>query len=50
MAGAVLGSMGPIIFKTLQVDPAFAAGPFESALQDVFGIMTYLLLSSLLLP
>jgi cation transporter-like permease len=42
----LLGTLGPLTFKYLEVDPALLAGPFETALQDVVGTSLYLSMMS----
>ncbi|KAJ3095189.1 hypothetical protein HDU97_007160 [Phlyctochytrium planicorne] len=32
------GSLSPVFWKTIGIDPAVAAGPFETAAQDLIGI------------
>ncbi|KAJ3254223.1 hypothetical protein HK103_007468 [Boothiomyces macroporosus] len=45
-----MGSLGPLLFKRLGIDPALMAGPFETALQDLIGTTVYLSLATLFLP
>ena len=47
--GGIIGSLSPLIFKTLNLDPALMAGPLETALQDTIGTSIYLLLATLFL-
>ncbi|KAJ3114818.1 hypothetical protein HDU96_001645 [Phlyctochytrium bullatum] len=35
---SIFGSLSPVFWKTIGVDPAVAAGPLETAVQDVIGI------------
>ncbi|KAJ3284550.1 hypothetical protein HK104_009880 [Borealophlyctis nickersoniae] len=42
VTGGIIGSLSPIFFKALGVDPALTAGPFETAVQDMIGISIYL--------
>ncbi|KAI8850042.1 hypothetical protein BC829DRAFT_416332 [Chytridium lagenaria] len=35
---SMFGSLGPVFWKTVGVDPAVAAGPFETAIQDLIGL------------
>lgn len=46
ITGGVIGSLSPLFFKSVGVDPAITAGPFETAVQDVIGISIYLLLAA----
>lgn len=48
IAGLV-GTIVPIISKTLGFDPALTSGPFETAFQDVVGITIFLTIATLLL-
>ncbi|KAI8894817.1 hypothetical protein BC833DRAFT_603500 [Globomyces pollinis-pini] len=48
MAG-MLGSLGPLTFRSLNVDPAVMAGPFETAFQDLIGTSIYLIMASIFL-
>jgi magnesium transporter len=41
IVGAVVGSMLPLMFKRLNVDPAVASSPFIASLVDVTGIVVY---------
>jgi len=43
------GTMIPMLSKRLGFDPAITAGPFETALQDVFGVTIFLSLATALL-
>jgi magnesium transporter len=45
-AGAIL----PILFKKIGLDPALMSGPFISSLMDVFTLLLYLSLASLIIP
>ncbi|RKP01278.1 hypothetical protein CXG81DRAFT_26039 [Caulochytrium protostelioides] len=44
--GGLFGTFGPMLFHVLGIDPALAAGPFETGLQDLFGITVYLALAT----
>jgi len=48
IAGLV-GTIVPIISKSLGFDPALTSGPFETAFQDVVGISIFLTIASVLL-
>ena len=45
-AGAIL----PILFKKIGLDPALMSGPFISSLMDVFTLLLYLSLASVIIP
>ena len=45
----IMGSMGPLVFRSLKIDPALSAGPFETALQDLIGTSIYFALASWIL-
>lgn len=47
--GAVTGSMLPIIFKRLGLDPALMSNPFVAGLSDILGIVIYMTVSVTLL-
>jgi magnesium transporter len=47
--GAVSGSMLPLIFKKLGLDPALMSNPFVAGLSDILGIVIYMTVSMLLL-
>jgi magnesium transporter len=47
--GAVSGSMLPLIFKRLGLDPALMSNPFVAGLSDILGIMIYMSVSVTLL-
>ena len=49
MIAAVLGTLLPLLFTRLGVDPAVASGPFVTTSVDVFGILTFCLVAVLLL-
>jgi magnesium transporter len=46
----VVGTVVPLISKSLGFDPALTSGPFETAFQDVVGISIFLALATALLP
>ena len=47
--GALLGSLLPLAFKRVGVDPAVASTPFVASLVDVVGIVLYFQIAQLLL-
>ncbi|MFQ6609372.1 MAG: magnesium transporter [Fidelibacterota bacterium] len=46
---STIGSILPIILHKLNVDPAIATGPFVTTSVDMFGVLSYLFIASLLL-
>lgn len=49
MVAVLLGSFIPLLFQRLKIDPAFAAGPFLATIMDIFGLLLYCYISSLIL-
>lgn len=49
LVSVVLGSGIPIVLKRLNMDPAFAAGPFLATIMDIMGLLIYCYISKLLL-
>lgn len=49
MAGTLIGSMLPLLFKKIGLDPALMSNPFVAGLIDLFGIVIYLKVALLLL-
>jgi magnesium transporter len=49
MLGALVGSVLPLVFRSLGLDPALMSNPFVSAIVDVVGIVLYTAISVLLL-
>ncbi len=49
MIAATVGTLVPMFFKRIRVDPAVATGPFVTTAIDVLGIFTYFWLAQLLL-
>jgi magnesium transporter len=47
---ATVGTLIPMFFKRIRVDPAIATGPFVTTAIDVVGISAYFLLAKILLP
>lgn len=50
MVSVTIGSCIPIILKRLNIDPAFAAGPFLATLMDILGILIFCMVARLILP
>ena len=48
VVAATMGSLIPLIFKRLKVDPAIASGPFITSSNDIVGILIYFSLANLL--
>jgi len=46
---ATIGTLAPLIFKRLNVDPAIAAGPFVTSSNDITGLLIYLGLATTLM-
>ncbi len=46
---ATIGTLIPMFFKRMQVDPAIATGPFVTTSIDVFGILSYFTIARALL-
>ena len=49
VVASLMGTLVPIIFKQLGVDPAVASGPFVTTANDITGILIYLFISTLFL-
>jgi len=49
LVAATMGSLVPLIFHRIKVDPAIATGPFVSMTNDVIGLFIYFGLATLLL-
>ncbi len=49
MTAAVLGVIAPSLLKRLNIDPAIASGPFVTTLNDITGILIYMLIATLFL-
>ncbi|HQA43831.1 MAG TPA: magnesium transporter, partial [Phycisphaerae bacterium] len=49
MYGTLIGSMLPLLLRKLGLDPAVSSTPFVATLVDVFGIVIYFSIASLLL-
>ena len=50
MSGTFIGSMLPLIFKRIGLDPALMSNPFVAGIIDILGILIYMGVASLLLP
>jgi magnesium transporter len=49
LLSVMLGAGIPILLKRLNIDPAYAAGPFLATLMDIFGLLIYCQISKLIL-
>lgn len=49
MTAAALGVIAPSILKRLNIDPAIASGPFVTTLNDISGILIYMVIATLFL-
>ncbi len=49
MIAATVGTIIPMFFKRVRIDPAVATGPFVTTAIDVIGIFTYFLLAKIFL-
>jgi magnesium transporter len=47
--GCTVGSMLPLLLRTLGIDPATSSAPFIASLVDVLGIVAYFNIASYLL-
>ena len=47
MITATVGTIIPMFFKRVNIDPAVATGPFVTTAIDVIGIFTYFLFANL---
>jgi magnesium transporter len=47
--GNLMGSLLPLFFKSIGVDPAVTSAPFVATLVDVTGIILYFSIASLIL-
>jgi magnesium transporter len=48
--GTVVGALLPLLFKTLELDPAVASSPFVATAVDVTGIIIFFSIACLLIP
>ena len=46
---ALVGSMVPLIFQRLNIDPAVATGPFVTTAIDILGVSAYFMIAKLLM-
>ncbi len=46
VAAALLGSLVPLLFRKIHVDPAIATGPIMTTFMDVAGILVYFLIAA----
>ena len=46
---SLIGSLAPMFFKWIHIDPAVASGPFITTLNDLVGVVTYYSMAYLLL-
>ena len=46
MTAASLGVIAPTLLKRLNFDPAIASGPFVTTLNDIAGILIYMIICS----
>jgi magnesium transporter len=49
LVSVLLGSGIPIILKKINIDPAYAAGPFLATIMDICGLLIYCYISKLIL-
>ena len=42
LIGSMVGSVLPLVFRSLGLDPALMSNPFVSAIVDVLGILIYM--------
>ena len=42
LAASIMGTLTPVFFKRIKVDPALASGPFVTTANDIVGILIYL--------
>jgi magnesium transporter len=49
MMGTLVGSVLPLLFRSIGLDPALMSNPFVSAIVDIVGIVLYTAISILLL-
>ena len=49
MMGTLVGSVLPLLFRSIGLDPALMSNPFVSAIVDVVGIVLYTAISVALL-
>jgi magnesium transporter len=49
MMGTLVGSVLPLIFRSVGLDPALMSNPFVSAIVDVVGLVLYMLVAVIVL-
>jgi magnesium transporter len=49
MMGTLVGSVLPLVFRSVGLDPALMSNPFVSAIVDVVGIVLYMTVALLML-
>ena len=49
MMGTMVGSVLPLVFRSIGLDPALMSNPFVSAIVDIVGIVLYMLIALLVL-
>jgi magnesium transporter len=49
LIGSLVGSVLPLLFRSLGLDPALMSNPFVSAIVDVVGLVVYMGLALVLL-
>jgi len=49
MVASLMGTLIPVAFQRLGIDPAVSSGPFVTIANDISGIVIYLSISSALL-
>jgi len=49
MVASALGTLMPVIFKMLKIDPAIASGPVVTTLTDIVGFTIYLTVATAML-
>jgi len=50
VCGTLLGSLLPLMFKRMGLDPALMSNPFVAGIIDILGILIYMTVATLLLP
>ena len=45
-----VGTLMPLLFSKLNIDPAIATGPFVTTSIDIIGVTLYFLIASALIP
>ncbi len=49
LVASLMGTLTPVFFKWVKVDPALASGPFVTTANDIVGIMIYLSIATMFL-